>query len=328
MAELHQVLVTVPFPDEKKRQLEQALGPARVIYADRNDREGIGNALREADAAILAGDVNDLILTGERLEWVHCDLSGLTNSARQEVFDRGLRVTGSAGRTAPALSEHVLLFMLALAYDMPALLECQKKHQWGGIPGYQDRRGLVGHTAGIIGVGHTGAVLARYLKTMGMTTLGYRRKAEAVEGIDEMYCADRGDTIDALLERSDYLILTVQLSDETYHLIGEKELRKMKPTACLINLCRGSVVDEQALVRALNAGIIAGAGVDTTEVEPLPAYSPLWDARNVLITPHTTPTVPDRLQNSLDIICENIRRYRADEPLLNQLTPRDVYTRR
>lgn len=328
MAELHRVLVTVPFPERKMQQLQHTLSPAEILYVDRKDQEGIRKALREVDAAIILGDVNDLILTGKHLRWVHCDLSGLTHSARQEIFDRGIRVTGSAGRTAPALSEHAILFMLALAYDIPGLLDCQRKHQWGGIPGYQDRRGLIGHTAGIVGVGHTGAVLARYLKTMGMTTLGYRRQDEAVDGIDEMYCADRGDSLEPLLTRSDYLILTVQLSDATYHMIGEKELQMMKPSAYLINMCRGSVVDEAALVRALNKGVIAGAGVDTTEIEPLPDDSPLWDAKNVLITPHTTPTVPDRLQNSLDIICENIRRYRADQPLLNQLTIRDLYTHR
>ena len=121
-------------------------------------------------------------------------------------------------------------------------------------------------------------------------------------------------------------MLAVPLSDATHHLIGERELQLMKPSAYLINMARGAVVDEAALLGALQAGRIAGAGLDTFEREPLPPESPLWDAPNTLITPHTTPQVSDRTGRSLAIIEENARRYRSGEPLLNLLRPEDVYT--
>src|SRR5262249_34766278 len=136
-----------------------------------------------------------------------------------------------------------------------------------------------------------------------------------------------GDTLDALLGESDFVVLAVPLSDATHHLIGERELRLMRPSAYLINMARAAVIDETALLPALRAGGSAGAGLDTCAEEPLPASSELWDAPNTLITPHVTPQVPDRTGRSLDIIEENVRRYRAGEPLRNLLTPEDAYTR-
>ena len=327
MNQLQSVLITLPMPEPYLSTLLQRLYPAAVYLCRNSDEKEIKKALETADAAILNGDITDLIMTGEKLRWIHCDHSGLTRSARPDVFRRGIAVTGSAGRSAPTLAEHAILFMLALTYDLHGLYELQKKHQWGGLPGYDNRRGLIGKTVGIIGLGHTGKELAVRCKAFGMRVLGYRRRAETAECVDRLYARDRGDTFEPLLRESDYLVLATQLSDETYHMINADAFQKMKPSAYLINMCRGSVVDERALTAALNGGIIAGAGVDTTEVEPLPADSPLWDARNLMLTPHNTPTVPNRWERSCFIICENVARFREGRALLNQLTPQDVYTR-
>ena len=327
MNELKHVLVTLEMSEEKKQQLREAFGDqVKLSFFPRKDREAFIKGLETADALLLDGDIDDLVLTGKNLKWIHCDHSGLTYSARPEVFERGLLVTGSAGRTAPALSEHAILFMLALTYDLRNVMGQQEKHQWGGLPGYLDRRGLIGHTAGIIGMGHTGRQLACYLKNMGMTVLGYRRRDKKEPFFDKVYCEDKGETIDELLKESDYVILTIQLNDKTYHMIGKEQFKMMKSTAYLINMCRGAVVDEDAMIHALKNGQIAGAGIDTTSVEPLPADSPLWDAPNLIITPHCTPTVPDKLQNSLNIIKENICRYYEGKTLKNLLTREDVYT--
>jgi phosphoglycerate dehydrogenase-like enzyme len=282
--------------------------------------------LEKAEIAILSGDLDDLILTGRNLKWIHCCHAGLNKSARREVFDRGIFLTGSSGRSAPALAEHAMMFMLALSYDVPALLYQQKRHIWGGISGYNQRTGLYGKTVGIIGLGKTGAELALRCKAFQMQVLGYRRSPGDVPGIDILYSADKGETVEKLLRRSDYVVLCISLNDATYHLLGERELAWMKRTAYLINMARGAVVDEEALVLSLKSGLIAGAGLDTVTEEPLEKGSPLWDLPNVMITPHVTPSLPDREERALSYVLQNIKAYSNEDPMVNQLTMRDLYT--
>lgn len=326
MAQIQSVLITIPFPDEWMEKICAALPGVEITIADNKDVQKVQKALETADTVFLAGDVNDLIMTGKKLRWVHCDHSGLTKSARPDVFERGIIVTGGAGRNGPALAEHALMFMLALNYDIRKVMGLQAAHQWGGIPGYGDRRCLMGKTVGIVGVGHTGSELAMRCKALGMRVLGYRRKDLPCEYVDRMYVSDRGENVDELLKESDFVVLTTQLSNETYHMIGETQLAMMKESAYLINMCRGSVVDEPALIEALRHGVIAGAGIDTPEKEPLPFSSDLWDTPNLLLTPHSTVPVPNRWERSTEMLLENIRHYQADEPMLNQLTIRDLYT--
>jgi phosphoglycerate dehydrogenase-like enzyme len=321
-------LATVPYQGWHREKLQAAFAPAEFHQVDKADRPAIGRILEEADVAVLGSDLDEQILGGRKLRWVHCDHSGLNHSARPEVFERGLIVTGSAGRSAPVLVEHVFFLTLSLIYDAHGLHEAQKAHRWRGIPGYDNRRGLYGKTMGIIGMGYTGHELALRAKAFGMTVFAYRRSVtDTPPGVDRLYCADRGETIEELLKTSDVVVLCVRLSDETWHLISDRAFGLMKHSAFFINMARGPIVDEPALVRALRAGTIAGAGLDTFEQEPLPVDSPIWDAPNLVMTPHCTPEMPDLVARSLDIICENIRRYRAAEPMLNRLVPRDVYTR-
>jgi phosphoglycerate dehydrogenase-like enzyme len=160
-----------------------------------------------------------------------------------------------------------------------------------------------------------------------MRVLGHRRRAVETPGVDVLTASDRGEGIDDLLRESDFVVLAVPLSDTTHHLIGPRELGLMKPGAVIVNIARGSVIDEPALIETLRAGKILGAGLDVFDKEPLPADSPLWDLPNVLITPHLTPSVPDRTGNSLEIVLENARRYRIGEPMVNLLAREDIYTR-
>jgi phosphoglycerate dehydrogenase-like enzyme len=327
MRGIRTVLTTVDYTEEHYRRLAQAFEPASLIRLRDDDDEGIRQALEVADVAVLKGDLDERFVKAPQLRWIHCDHAGLNKCAWPELFDRGLLVTSSAGRSSPALAEHAMFFMLALAYQYPRFLDAQRAHKWG-VPGQNELRGLYGRTVGIIGMGNTGTELALRAKAMGMRVLAYRRSsAPPPPGVDQLFCASDGDSSDELLAGSDFIVLAVPLSNATYHLIGRRELALMKRSACIINMARGAVIDEVALAEALYAGQIGGAGLDTFTQEPLPSDSPLWDAPNTLITPHTTPQVPDRTGRSIDIIAENVRRYRAGEQLLNELKSSDVYTR-
>ena len=320
------VMVTLGYQGAHWERLAQAVEPGQIARVDRQDDAAVRSALRDADVAFIAGDLDPRYLDAPKLRWVHCDHAGLNKFARPEIFAKGLIVTSSAGRSSPVLAEHAIFFMLALSFRFPAFYKAQQNHQWG-IPGQDDLRGLYGQTIGIVGLGNIGQELAKRAKAFGMRVLGYRRSQGPVpEGVDCVYAQAAGDSIDRLLEESDFIVLAVPLSDRTHQLIGASELLRMKPTAYIVNMARGAVIDEAALLDALREGRIAGAGLDTFHTEPLPPDDPIWDAPNTLITPHVTPQVPDRTGRSLDIICENLRRYRAGEPLLNQLTPDDVYT--
>ena len=322
-------MTDLPFTAEYWSRLEAVVAPDRLLAVEPGDEAGIAAALQEAEIAILAGDLDHRHLEAPKLRWVHVNLSGMTQSARPEVFERGLIVTGVAGRSAPALAEHAMMAALALSSDLVGFYEAQKRHQWGGVPGASSRRALWGRTIGIVGMGATGQELATRAKAFGMHVIGYRRRdAAPPAGVDRVLATDRGDTIAPLLAESDIIAMVINLSDATHHMIGRAELRAMKRNALIINLSRGGVIDEAALLEALQGGWIGGAALDVFDQEPLPPENPLWDCPNLLITPHSTAPVSDRRDRTLGIIGENFRRYRAGEPMINRPTPEDVYSHR
>lgn len=327
MREIHVVMTTVSYEQKHLEKLRKIFEPAEFIHVHKDDKEGIAAALQRADIAVLAGDLDERYWNAPALRWIHCDHAGLNKSARPELFERDLIVTSSAGRSAPALAEHALFFMLTLTYNFTGFYAAQQAHQWG-IPGQDKLRSITGQTLGIIGIGNTGKELAARAKACDMRVLAYDRMTkELPRGVDVLYSAEAGQTIDPLLQESDFIVLALPLTNETYHLIGARELKLMKSSAFLINMARGAIIHEEALIEALRNGDIAGAGLDTFEQEPLPVESPLWDAPNVLITPHVTPQVPDRTGRSLEIIAENARRYRSEEKMLNLLTAKDIFTK-
>ncbi|WP_416416301.1 D-2-hydroxyacid dehydrogenase [Paenarthrobacter aromaticivorans] len=325
--EIRSVLATVLYQPDEIEQLRRAFAPAKFVHVHPRESAAIEAALEHADVAILPMDLDERFIAAPNLKWVHCDHAGLTKSARSEVFERGLIVTGSAGRSAPALAQHAFYFALALTFDAKRLFELQAARTWTRIPGYENRLALWGKTLGVVGFGNTGKEMAHLGKAFGMRVMAYRRSAAGSSpDVDVMLSKDNGDSLESLIEESDVIMLATPLSDETRHLFGAPEFASMKDTAYLINMARGGVVDQDALIKALETGQIAGAGLDVTDPEPLPADSPLWGLDNVVITPHVTPKLPDRTQRSIDTIVDNIGRYRRGEQMLNALTPRDIFT--
>jgi phosphoglycerate dehydrogenase-like enzyme len=325
---IKKVFTTEPYTDWHWDKLVEAFGPGvEIVRAKHSDLPGVKEKIKDADVAILAGDISGEVLeAGKNLKWIHADHAWANNSAHPELFRRGIILSASAGRSAPVLAEHIFFLMLSLVYDARTLEQQQRDHNWNNL--YRDRRGLYTKTLGIIGLGHTGKALAARAKAFGMTVLAYSREASPLpEGVDKAFFRDKGDTLDDLLKTSDIVALTVRLSDETFHLIDDRAFSLMKPSAYLVNMSRGAVVDEAALYRALLNKTIAMAASDVFETEPLQKDSPLWDLPNFVITPHCTPEVPDLVLNGLNIICDNIRLYREGKNLRNQLDARDAYTK-
>ncbi|KAJ4177010.1 hypothetical protein NW755_014097 [Fusarium falciforme] len=327
------VLCTVSWEPQQVDILRRAFYPAEFVYCYKDDAQAIRAALSRAQVAILAGDIPpDMLSNAPHLVWVHCDHAGLNKSARPEVFDRGLVVTSSAGRSAPALAQHAFFFALSLAYKSRDLLARQAAHEWH--QGREELRlggALWGRRLGILGFGHTAKEMASLGRAFGMHVTVLRRKKAGGDmevtaaTVDTMLSVEAGDGIEGLLS-CDVVMLAAGLTDQTHHIFGAEQFRQMKPSSIIINMGRGALIDEEALADALKGGQIAGAGLDVFEVEPLPKESPLWDLENVLITPHSTPGMPDRTARSVGVVCENIKRFKAQEPLLNTLDRSDVYT--
>lgn len=325
--EMEKVLLFADYEDRYIEQIKKALGKVKLVHLQKADEQMLKRELGEADVVILGKGIDPKLLTyAGRAKWIHLDSAGLNDFAKPEILNRHIMVTGTAGRSENALAEHAFYLMLALNYKTHQLQQNQKAHFWEeGI--YSDRAALYGKTIGVIGLGHTGKCVAEYAKAFHMRVLGYSRNEKQCSCADKMFYLKETDALDKMLALCDYVVLTCALTDDTWHLIDEGRMRKMKSSAFLINMARGAVVEEKALYEALRDGIIAGAGCDTFEKEPLAADSPLWELQNMMITPHATPAMPDKVQRSIDILCGNIKRYQRGETLQNLLRAEDLYTK-
>lgn len=324
MPKIKKVVATVWYNKKNMYDLRRVFPDAEFCYVDFFDKEKLEKEVKDADVAILMGDVDPCLLGENALKWIHCDHAGLNGSARPEVFARGIPVTGAAGRSAPVLAEHCIYFMMQGCYHTKELLRAQENCTWG-VDGMNTWRGLYGRTVGIVGMGKNGRMLADRLHAFGMNIVAYDKfPIKGYDYISQKYCADAGDTIQPLLEQSDFVVLTLALTDETYHMINKDTLAQMKDGAFLVNMARGGIVCTEDLIEALKNGKLSGAGLDVFEEQPLSPESPLWKMEQVYITPHSTPQVPDRAARSVEIIRENARRFEAGEPLLNRMRPEDA----
>ena len=324
MPKIKKVVATVCYNKKNMYDLRRVFPDAEFCYVDFFDKEKLEKEVKDADVAILMGDVDPCLLGENALKWIHCDHAGLNGSARPEVFARGIPVTGAAGRSAPVLAEHCIYFMMQGCYHTKELLRAQENCTWG-VDGMNTWRGLYGRTVGIVGMGNNGRMLADRLHAFGMNIVAYDKfPIKGYDYISQKYCADAGDTIQPLLEQSDFVVLTLALTDETYHMINKDTLAQMKDGTFLVNMARGGIVCTEDLIEALKSGKLSGAGLDVFEEQPLSPESPLWKMEQVYITPHSTPQVPDRAARSVEIIRENARRFEAGEPLLNRMRPEDA----
>ncbi len=231
-----------------------------------------------------------------------------------EVVASDLVITTGSGVHAIPISEHILAYLFAFARALPQAIRGQTQRAWQQ-PEWSRIFELAGKTMVLIGVGAIGERTALMAHGLGMRVLGVRQNADvSTPGVEAMFAPE------ALLEvlpQADFVVITVPLTEATRNLIGEAELQAMKTTAYIVNIGRGGVIDEPALVRALQEGRLAGAGLDVFASEPLPPDSPLWAMENVIITGHYAGATPIYDERAMAIFLDNLRRYRAGEPLRN-----------
>ncbi|MBI5289661.1 MAG: D-2-hydroxyacid dehydrogenase [Chloroflexi bacterium] len=273
------------------------------------------------DAALLSEDMwldldsRRLVLPAmfslQGLRWFHTFSAGTDAGAFKAMIERGTVLTNSSGASAPSIAQYVLAMMLHHTKPIERWREQQARREWNQLPGGE----LTGQSCGIIGTGAIGGEVARLAKAFGMRTVGMRRSAKPTRFIDELVAPRR---LGYLLRRSDFVVLACPLTPETERLIGERELRAMKPSAVLINVARGRVCDEAALVRALGEGWIAGAALDVFVMEPLPETSPLWTMSNVIVTPHNAGPSPLNMGRVMEIFLDNLARFATGRRLRNR----------
>ena len=246
------------------------------------------------------------------LRWIQTSSSGIGEWIRRlGLVESEIAITNAAGLHARPLAEFVIFAMLYFARSWPRMVSEQRAHHWERCA----IDTLAGTTLGVIGLGQVGREAASLAKPFGVRVIGTRRSgADSGDGVDAVY---RPDQLDEVLEQSDYVALCVPQTSETIGLLGAGELALMKPSAVLINIARGVVVDEPAMIEALQNGRLAGAALDVFAKEPLPPESPLWDMPNVLVTPHSMSTAYDENERLTDLFCDNLRRYLDGQPLRN-----------
>jgi phosphoglycerate dehydrogenase-like enzyme len=256
--------------------------------------------------------MSDLQTRAPRVRWIQASSSGIGEWVRKlGIVESPIIVTNAAGIHAVPLAEFVVFAMLYFARSWPRMVAEQRAHHWQRCA----IETLEGKTLGIVGVGSVGGAAARMAKCFGMRVIGVRRSpGKTDDNIDALYGPDGLSTV---LQESDFLALSVPHTSETVGLLGARQLGSMKPGAVLINIARGSVVDELALIEALQSGHLRGAALDVFASEPLPAQSPLWDMPNVLVTPHSMSTATDENERLTTLFCDNLRRYLSGQPLFN-----------
>ena len=285
------------------------------------DPETLENRMGEADVLVISGLwQNGLLNRATKLRFIQAIGAGTDQFPHEELAKRGIRLASARGVNYRAVSEHAMALILALSRRLPEARDNQGKRLWRGMIGDPSQREdeLGGKTLLIVGLGQIGGRLAQLAKAFDMRVVGLRQDPAAGRG-----AADTVHTmteLKTLLPEADFVALTCPLTRETENLIDAEAFARMKPSAYLVNVARGRVVDEAALIAALAAGHIASAGLDVTAEEPLAASSPLWGMPQVLITPHTAGETRNYEDNVLDILMENIGRLWAGNPVLrNQI---------
>jgi phosphoglycerate dehydrogenase-like enzyme len=283
----------------------------------------------------LSSDAFDRLLArAPHLAWVHSATSGVERALTPASRERGLIVTNARGVFSRPIAEYVMMMILAVSRRLPQLLELQRERTWQPLEGAE----LRDVTVGIVGLGSIGRAVGALATAFGCRVVAVRRRPDGDR--TDGTAGDDGDrafgevmldrvggpeTLPELLGESDFIVLAAPLTPETEDMINAETLALVKPGAWLINVARGRLIDERALLRALRDGPLGGAVLDTFRDEPLPPMSSFYDLPNVIVTPHTAWSSGRVLDRSVELFCDNLRRFAKGEPLLNVVDPAAGY---
>ena len=281
----------------------------------------------------LSSDAFDRLLArAPHLAWVHSATSGVERALTPASRERGLVVTNARGVFSRPIAEYVLMMILAVSRRLTQLLELQRERTWQPLEGAE----LRDVTVGIVGLGSIGRAVGALATAFGCRVVAIRRRPGDGDAAGHVADGDGDDrsfgevmldrvggpeTLPELLGESDFIVLAAPLTPETEDMINAETLAMVKPGAWLINVARGRLIDERALLRALRDGPLGGAVLDTFRDEPLPPMSSFYDLPNVIVTPHTAWSSGRVLDRSVELFCDNLRRFAKGEPLLNVVDP-------
>jgi phosphoglycerate dehydrogenase-like enzyme len=302
-----------------RRYVEQLRGDfPQHTFLEAWDRQALRRVLPAADAAFAAFVDPDIVGSLSRLRWVQAPAAGVGHILSPELVESPIVLTSARGVRARAIAEHVIAVTFALARQLPFMFRRQIAHEWSldELEASGSIRTLQGRRMGVVGLGSIGTEVAHLAAACGMRVSAMRKRTArpAPPPVDEVLPTDQ---LYALLERSDVVVLAAALTSETHNLIDRPALAHIKPGAFLINISRGRLVDDAAVIEALRVGRLGGAALDVFAHEPLDAESAYWELPNVIVTPHISGGMEDYWTPLVALFAENLRRFERGEPLLN-----------
>lgn len=308
---MEKILVTLPVTDKHKALFEKQAPNARFAYIPFT--EVTREQVQEAD--IIIGNVAPALIAGsQNLKWLQLFSAGTDGYLENGVLPSGCKLTNATGAYGLTISEHMLAMLLMLQKKLHLYRDHQSAHEWvdeGQVTSIYNSTTLV------IGLGDIGNEFAKRMKLLGSYTIGVKRcQTEKPDYIDELFTTE---AIDDLLPKADIVALCLPQTKDTIHIMSKERLLKMKKSAILLNVGRGSAIDTEALIEVLDSGHLLGVGVDVTEEEPLPKDSPLWDKKNVVITPHISGQfhLQETLERIIRISAGNLQAFVNHRPLRN-----------
>ena len=318
MPDLNILGVTVPIGEANVQCLQDTF-PDLTVQVEL-DLEKVGAALVDVEAFVGRARHVRLLTDSPNLRWVQTLTAGADRVSMDDLQDGNITLTNGSGIHATNLAEHLLGLMLAFARGLPTLILSQQRCEWTqNIQQFE----LDGQTLCVVGLGDIGLALAERAACMGMRVTGVRRRQIGVP--DYVSAVATLDDMDPLLAEADHIAICLPLTTRTNGIFDAQRLGHLKLTAHIYNIGRGEIVDQDALIVALASGKLAGAGLDVMSPEPLPSDHPLWRVPNVIITCHTGGRSSRRMDRFMDLLIDNIKRYRADQPLRNIVDPIEGY---